>query len=143
MQDSGSHPPDLSAGARRIVENVLSRRPRGAPAPDVCAWLLALIELHRPMLERQIERLDGLTLARNLEVEIGSGRSGPPLTPDEVIVQAWGLASARNSPKVFESDLIRALLQLTQADPKLQTLIDLEMEELAESFNSTLWRLMG
>ncbi|OGF14512.1 MAG: hypothetical protein A2W00_04910 [Candidatus Eisenbacteria bacterium RBG_16_71_46] len=76
------------------------------------------------MLERQIERLDGLTLARNLEVEIGSGRSGPPLTPDEVIVQAWGLASARNSPKVFESDLIRALLQLTQADPKLQTLIE-------------------
>lgn len=104
--------PDLTTGAKRLIEAAVAKRNEGKHIYlGVNHWLLALYERHAPMVESLIGQTDPAGMTKALTEKLGRGELGPALDEAVASQRAGEVALKRSKSQAAERDLAIVILQ--------------------------------
>jgi ATP-dependent Clp protease ATP-binding subunit ClpC len=104
--------PDLTTGARRLVEAAVAKRDAAKHSYlGINHWLLALYERHGPMVDALLGGTDIDGMKQSLAVHLERGELGPALDETVAAAKAGEVAQQRGKLQAAERDLATAVLQ--------------------------------
>src|SRR5579859_3854250 len=97
MAEGGEMGAALTSGARLLARAAQDRQTLlGQPRLGINHWLLALMEQHGMLAASMAVGVEGATLISYLRGELAAGRTGEPLSSEEVVAQTTAHAAARS-----------------------------------------------